>query len=195
MRDPLNFKTTDQQLALALVTAGCRFAPQPDGPAINCYTPDDMRSKGLLPPGSVSIEEFEKAAAKAHSARKKGIVTYLIMKDEVFENAIKAWDAMVDEMQSAKDDNRAPNLPMIGEKTAMQVAYIMRLNARAIKDIPFFNTPILSTMKGDSHTVPLPNRTAGVKEVHAPSGKTVTEASGQIWSLGLSREKKKAIGL
>lgn len=190
------FQTRDERLALALINAGCTLAPQDQGgPCDNIYTPADMRSKGMLKQGSASIEEFEEAVRRASGAKRKGIVTFYIVHDATFERAIKAWDDIAAEFEAAKGENRAPVVPKIGEVVAMQVAYMLRMNTALLRDIAFVRTPILSTMEGTTTEAPVPNRTKGVNESSAPAGREITTGSGAAWTLGLSHEKKKALGI
>lgn len=192
-----HFQTRDQQLAFALVNAGCRLAPQNEGgPAENIYTPADMRSKGMLKAGEASVQEFEEAVTQAAKKKRKGLVTYFIVRDEIFQRAIKAWDKMAEEMQKASADGRSPQIPKISETVAMQVAYMLRVNSAAMKDVPFYRTPILSTMETQDVTeIPVANRTKGVNEANAPGAKVQTKASGHVWTLGLPDEKKRKLGI
>lgn len=194
--DSKHFQTRDAQLALALINAGCQYAPQNDqGPAENIYTPADMRSKGMLTKGEASIQDFEAAVTVAVQKKRKGLVTFFIVRDAVFQRAIKAWDDMAEEFEKASNENRAPVVAEIDEATAMRVAYMLRMNAERVRDIPFVRTPILSTLEGSSADIPVANRTAGVREAHAPGAKTRTTGSGAMWTLGLSDEKKRRLGI
>ena len=187
------FETTDEELALALITAGAKLAGSDTGvvpPCINHYTPDLCRSRRLLPQSPVSPQVFEKAVIEARERKIPGIVTWRIVKDAEFAKAIKAWDAMVEEMHKAKAEKREPNLPDISTETVMQALYMRRLNHKPMKDHIWVVCPSLSLGKASVKVKPID----GVPdEVSAPLSYTA-EGSAVIWNLNLSNESREKIG-
>ena len=152
------FESTDEELCLSLLTAGCKLAGSDDGkvpPCINHYTPDTCRSRRLLPNTPVTPQEFERAVIEAHVRKIPGIVTWRIVKDEEFNRAIKAWDAMVDEMQKAKLQNRDPSMPDISTEKVMQALYMRRLNNAPMKAHIWTVCPSLSLGKASVKLKPL----------------------------------------
>jgi hypothetical protein len=187
LTDPKHFKTTDQPLAIALATAGCRLASQEeDGPAISLYTPEFLRSRGLIK-GKVAPSEFERVASDAFDKKIPGSVTYLFVRDDVFKRAMDAWDAMVNEYEKADEENREPESLDIDEATAMRVMYTQRVNARLFKTkVPFYREPLFKIGESTSREVPISGR---------PVAQTVTEGSMKSWSRNLSNESRKALGI
>jgi hypothetical protein len=187
------FETTDEELALALITAGAKLAGSDTGvvpPCINHYTPDLCRSRRLLPQSPVSPQVFEKAVIEARERKIPGIVTWRIVKDAEFNRAIKAWDAMVEEMHKAKAENREPNLPDISTETVMQALYMRRLNHKPMKDHIWVVCPSLSLGKASVKVKPID----GVPdEVSAPLSYTA-EGAAVFWNLNTTSENREKIG-
>jgi len=187
------FETTDEELALAIISAGGRLAGSDDGkvpPCINHYTPDTCRSRRLLPQQPVSPQTFEKAVIEARSRKIPGIVTWRIVKDEECTRAIKAWDAMVDEMHWAKAANRAPELPEISTETMMQALYVRRLNHKPMKDHIWVVCPSLSLAKVNVKTKPIEGVPDDVAAPISYSG----EGTATIWNLNTTNENRAKIG-
>lgn len=156
---PNYFATTDRQLAFALVTAGCKFAPQTEdgrgGPCFMIYTPNCLRDRGIIPKGQgVDLPVFDRKAREAFEQGIPGDITYLVVRDEVFEESIKAWDEMVDGYAQADRDRTPPPVPVISATVAMQVQYMRRVNEgeMPVKTIGFYNPPRfrVSSLKTDS---------------------------------------------
>lgn len=187
------FETTDEELALSLLTAGCKLAGNDDGkvpPCINHYTPDTCRSRRLLPNSPVTPQAFEKSVIEARDRKIPGIVTWRIVKDEEFTRAIKAWDAMADEMHKAKSEGRAPNTPDISTETVMQALYLRRLNHKPMKDHIWVVCPSLSLGKANVKTQPVP----GVPDDVAAPMSYKGDGGAVIWNLNLTDESREKIG-
>jgi len=187
------FETTDEELALALITAGAKLAGSDTGvvpPCINHYTPDLCRSRRLLPQSPVSPQVFEKAVIEARERKIPGIVTWRIVKDAEFNRAIKAWDSMAEEMHKAKAEKREPNLPDISTETVMQALYMRRLNHKPMKDHIWVVCPSLSLGKASVKVKPID----GVPdEVSAPLSYTA-EGAAVFWNLNTTSENREKIG-
>lgn len=191
------FETTDEELALALLTAGARLAGSEDGlipPCINHYTPDTCRDRRLLTKEAVKPQVFELAVIRARENKIPGIVTWRIWKDAEFERAMKAWDAMVKEMYESDRDKRAPNLPAISTETVMQALYLRRLNHKPMKDHIWVVCPSLSLMKTSRAQKPLPSTNPAQRGMEGPMPAETTVASGTIWNLNTSSENREKIG-
>jgi hypothetical protein len=159
-------------------------------PCINHYTPDLCRSRRLLPQSPVSPQVFEKAVIEARERKIPGIVTWRIVKDAEFAKAIKAWDAMVEEMHKAKAEKREPNLPDISTETVMQALYMRRLNHKPMKDHIWVVCPSLSLGKASVKVKPID----GVPdEVSAPLSYTA-EGTAVFWNLNTTAENREKIG-
>jgi hypothetical protein len=180
-------------LAVALCTAGCRLAGSDTGdvpPCINHYTPDLCRSRRLLPQTPVSPQVFEKAVIEARERKIPGIVTWRIVKDAEFTRAIKAWDAMAEEMHKAKVEKREPNLPDITTETVMQALYMRRLNHKPMKDHTWVVCPSLSLGKSSVKAKPI----EGVPDEVAAQVSYTAEGSGVFWNLNTTAENREKIG-
>lgn len=174
------FSTQNRQLAFALATAGCRFQSQEeDGPAINLYTIPFLRSRKI----GVG-KSLEAAAKEAYDRGIPGIVTYLFVRDETFERAIKAWDVTVEELQKADAQNRSPILDDIPAETVMKVLCIYANNLRKLAEVPFIRSPLVGIFDAETKEVPIANK---------PGPRRVTTGKGKIWSLGASQETKKKL--
>lgn len=177
---------------IALLTAGCRFAPQEEGgPSQMVYTPDGLRDKRALTRMPVAPQAFEEAAKSAWEKKIAGAVTYLIVRDAVFERSIAAWDKMVALFAQADADGVQPSIPAIGEEVAMQVAYLRRVNEKRLRDVEFANKPCLKigTEKTSTHDIP------GAGGVALPGKREVTTGSGKLWSSNLNVEARQALGV
>jgi len=187
------FESTDEELCLALLCAGAKLAGSDTGdvpPCINHYTPDLCRSRRLLPQSPVSPQVFEAAVIEARERKIPGIVTWRIVKDAEFNRAIKAWDAMVEEMHKAKVEKREPNLPDISTETVMQALYMRRLNHKPMKDHTWVVCPSLSLGKSSVKAKPID----GVPdEVAAPLSYTA-EGTAVFWNLNTTAENREKIG-
>jgi len=187
------FETTDEELALSLISAGCKLAGHDTGdvpPCINHYTPDTCRARRLLPAKPVTPQEFEKAVIEARERNIPGIVTWRIVKDEEFTRAIKAWDRMADEMYKAKLEKRAPNLPELSTEQVMQALYMRRLNHKPMKDHIWVVCPSLSLAKVSVKAKPI----EGVPDDVAARLSFTGEGSATIWNLNTSPSNREKIG-
>lgn len=156
------FTTTDAELAVALVTAGCKLAPhEADGPATNVYSPSVCRSlfgrwrqnpltgeqsrSPLLSLSPVKPEEFERAVMRAEQLRIPGVVTYAFVKDAVFQRAIDAHDKMAEAFEIAQKTNSVPILAplaqMSEEAAVMVVCYARRKNEKDMKALAWVRSP------------------------------------------------------
>lgn len=187
------FTTTDHQLALALITAGCSFAPQSEGgPARNIFSPGALRAIGRLPTtGLASIAQFEAAALSAHADGKEGTIRYLIARNDTFFAAMKAWDNMVEEFHKAGQENRSPVLPEIPTEAVMQSLYMRRMNEKACANIAFLNRPRCSLVKEKSkHVEPMMDG-----KVELAGNKTTTTGSLKEWTPPMSAEDRATLKL
>lgn len=198
------FATTDKQLAIALITAGCQFAPQADGgPARNVFTPDVLRAIGVLPKigtggayggasAGVTIQQFEIAALKAHKDGKTGSVRYMIVRDETFYSAIKAWDAMVEEFHDAANQDREPEIPNVSTEDAMRVLYVRRMTEQTrFVNLPFINKPRCSLVKEKSrHVEPMKDG-----NVELAGNKTTVTGALKEWTPPMTAEDRATLKL
>lgn len=190
------FSTSDKKLAAALATAGCAFLPisatpgVEGGPASNVYTPGFLRDRKVIE-GQVPITEFEDGVAQLVARRIPGHVTYHFIRDAIFDRAIAAWDALVDEMVKARNENRAPKLPQISEETVMEVLYLHRMNEREFARVPFIKRPECAIGLAMTSEEPLPNHDPDTrKEAHLPVSRTRVKGSMKRWTLGCSQEMR-----
>lgn len=170
------FQTQNRQLAFALASAGCEFAPQSaGGPAINTYTLGFLRSR------RIGVGKTIDAAAKEAADRKiPGIVSYIFKRTPKLEEAIAHWDRIVDEFRRAEAEERAPRGEDLTLKQQVEAAYYFAHNSKEFANVPWFNSPLISTIEASTSEV----KTAG------PDPKKVTRGKGKIWSLGASEEFK-----
>ncbi len=168
------FSTQNKQLALALATAGAKFAsPEAGGPTQNLYSLGFLRDRKI---GKGKV--IEEAVREAVARRIPGKVTYFFEHDANLENAIKAWDGVVEELQKARHDVRDPQLPNINAVLVAQIMCIAANNIAAFEELAFINTPLCSTVKGEEKELPIEGK---------PAPKSVTEGAGKVWSLGASK--------
>ena len=204
------FTTTDAELANALITAGCSYAPvESGGPAQMHFTPDRLRSmwvtnrlpdgekvrRTMLPQAGSPPEQFEMAVMRAVKLKNPGITTHFIVRDSVWREAIAAHDAIVQVFADAKRLNQPPALPNLQTMTEaamiMTVLFIARQNRDTVDAMAWVRPPILA----------LPNVRKSVKPIKGASQQALeemsytTEGSGQLWSTDLSDEDRAHLGI
>ena len=204
------FTTTDAELALSLITAGCQFAQGADGgPAQQHWTPEVCRNRWvthtdpntkekrrvtLLPQGGVSPENFERAVMRAVKLKIPGIVTFYILRDSVFREAIAAHDAMVKVFADAARDKAAPALPNLATMTEaamiMTVLYIRRANEQNVKDHAWLRSPNLCLGEARKKVTPREGVDGAVLE---QVSYTASADGSKIWSLDLPDDKRATI--
>lgn len=179
-----HFKTTNEQLAWALITAGCSFAPQVEGgPGHTTYTPALLRKKGVLPSKGVSLEEFAEAAEDAYERMIPGPVTYYIIRNDLFTACIKKWDEMVDEFEAADKEKRAPVVPKVNANSVIVSCYLRAINQRVFdkQGMAFVNKPILRVEEIKSETR---EAIPGKDGLPSPGDKCKTILGLKSWPLG-----------
>ncbi len=202
MKDP--FHTQNRQLALALITCGCKWLPQEEnGPTANTYTPAMLRDKGILPSGQVSLERFEQGVLDAVQAKIAGSVTWFFERTPKLELAIKAWDDNVklikthEKWEEMNDIDRQEHpefkpipYPDISDETVMQVLNFHANNTRIerLNQFIFANPAICSTIAGTYTPSKQPKTSTDM-----PAG--VTTGKGKAWSVTLSNADREHIGL
>lgn len=175
------FSTQNQQLAFALMLAGCQFAGWDNGgPAQNLYTIGFLRARKI----GVG-QDIETAAIRAVEAKIPGIVTYFFQRTKTLEDAIAAWDLMVDEFRKAEADERPPITPDVSTAATMQVLFIRANSVKEFQKLPFMRPALVSNVQSTATEEP---RFDGTKQ--KPAGASIISGKGQVWSLGASRETK-----
>lgn len=202
MNEPLQagsepFRTTDKVLAMALAMAGCQFARFEDyGPAMNQYSPATCRDRKILPDKPVSKAEFERAVFRAFLARRPaGIVVYLIQRDALFAQCLKAWDAMPAELQAAKAAGRQPVWPEVPGEDVMRIMFLSRLQSKEFEALPWMQLPVLCM--GETRTVETPIEREGplAPGESPPVRSTTTGNDCMIWNWRASAEWRANAGL
>lgn len=161
MEKPNYFYTQNAQLAFALVSAGATLLGQPDGPCQNVYSLPLLRqlkaTSGAAVYRALDGKTLEAGALEAFNRGLPGHVTYFFVRNELLELAIAAWDAMANEFQLAKAQQRPPIVPAVDPVKVMQSAYIMAQNRGDFARLPFFNRPMVTTVEaqktGEGDTV------------------------------------------
>ena len=198
------FKTTDAELAVALLTAGCSLAsPEQGGPAQMHYTPDICRNRWvtikdasgakrvpLLSHTSVTPATFEEAVIRAGKLGIPGEVNFFILRDEVFLEAMQMHDFLAKEAQLAALQHRAlvlPKLSTLSEtQQVMVICYVRRQNREKLDTHAWARAPLLAM--GDVRKKLVPRGSAS--EAQLTNSSFVMEGSGKIWKLGLSDERR-----
>jgi hypothetical protein len=180
--DTQPFATQNKQLALALATAGVKFAhPEVGGPTQNLYSLGFLRSRKIG-----KGKHIEAAVREAVERKIPGKVTYLFEHDENLERVIKGWDGIVDELQKARHEVRDPVLPNHSPLLIAQVMCVAANNVAALDELAFINTPLCSTVTGEEKHVEIEGK---------PAPKSVFSGVGKVWSLGASRFIKDRLGI
>lgn len=202
------FTTTDAELALSLLTAGCRFAPpEAGGPAQMHYTPDTCRNRwvtrkdaignhirvSLLPQQPVSPQEFEIAVMRAVKMEIPGIVTYFLVRDDVFREAMAMHDQLAKKAQEAALSGTAMQVPPLHTLTEaaaiMAICYARRVNQKDMATYAWLRPPNLAL--GDVKKAVTPKE--GVPHAALEQMSYEASGSGKIWSINLSDEKRATI--
>lgn len=173
------FKTTNRQLAFALILAGCSLAPQtPDagGPTQNLYTLGFLRHH-KIGKGKPMEEGVKFCVAK----RIPGTVTYIFTQDDTLQQAISAWDAMVERWAIADEQGKPPAPPEVDTKVVMEVLFTYFNSLESLGELPWFNTPWCSDVTSRTETKPIHGK---------PAPRTTTTGEGRLWTLGASQEIK-----
>ncbi len=200
------FTTTDGELALSLITAGCQFAAvEEGGPAQQHWTPDTCRNRWItvrqLDGQKTRISllkqitethrgddpvDFERAVMRAEKLRVPGIVTYYFLRDAVWQEAMEAHDKMVKEAQDAALQNRPMVFPEMTAAQIMAVCYARRCNE---KDFPGYAwvRPVNLAL-GDVRKTVTPKEGVPGEVLEQMSYRAA--GGGKIWSINLSDEKR-----
>lgn len=173
------FATTNRHLAFALLLAGCEMADHTeDGPAINTYTIGFLRQERFR--SRVQGLDIEEAAKKLLNAKVPGVVSWLFVRNSIFEEAIKAWNEMADEVTKARHEGVAPQVPAVSAADTMRVLYIAQRKEtdEFFDKLAFMNAgrQLVSTMEGSS-------------KAREDGGNTITGA-GQVWTIGAKDVRK-----
>ncbi len=186
------FTTTNKQLALALITAGCKFASfESGGPAINHWTPATARERRIIT-GKVFPEVFEQAVMRATDAKISGQVTYCIVRDSIWESAIKEWDKWVDEFEMAEKQKRSPMLPGLTAEQVIQACYFRLHNERDMEPVAFVRSPNLSLGSTKKDVTPIEGAPS---ELSSQRSYTESGENLKVWSLNLNDEDRARIGI
>lgn len=202
MREP--YKTQEKQLAFALMCAGGRFAPdEQDGPAINVYSTGFLRqsrfAKLFEAVQAVRKLDIEEAATMLIEREIPGIVTYVFVRDAVFDEFIAAWDGITTTMQEADQANIRPELPRHSATVVAQVMNIAANNLAIFAQVPFMNKArqMVSDVTGTTRHNPILNPKAGQDGApqHLPGTQDVTTGKGRAWTIGLNAADKQRMGV
>lgn len=184
------FACPNKALAFSLLLAGCKLAPaEQGGPAINRYTVGFVRDRRDC--AGMHIEE---AAKWLYAKKVPGHVSWLFVRDAIFNRAIGAWDAEVDKMRVAKDTGEPYSAPDISPEIVMQVLCVRQNSVEAFNTLAFANrmSQIASTSTVSFSTEALKddrgNTMPGLEKKHA-------KGSGKEWSIFGSDEGKKHLGV
>jgi len=199
------FTTTDAELANALITAGCRYAPADSGgPAQMHFTPDRLRGmwvtnrlpdgqrirRTMLPQGGSSAVDFELAAMRAVKLKNPGIVTHFIVRDTVFREAIAAHDAIVCVFTDADRTGNPPALPNLQTMTEaamiMTVLFIARKNRDTVDAMGWLRSPMLALTSVKRDIKPI----KGASQATLEEMSYKAEGNGKIWSMDLSDDDR-----
>jgi hypothetical protein len=179
------FSTNNRQLAFALATAGCTFAPQiknSPGPATNLYSLGFLRSKAICK--GLSMEQ---AVDKLVSLKIPGNVTYNFVRNDTFAEAIKAWDKAVENIAFAQDNNTEIQTGAHSVAHIMEILCIHANNSVGLaNDLPWLSSPLLSDVAAHSKDHEVSGK---------PDPRVVTEGKGKIWSRNASKETKEKLGI
>lgn len=149
----------NRALAMGLVSAGATFAKgEEGGPCINVYTPDFLRSKGVISEGVTELE-FERAAILAEARGIIGNVTFFFERNALAEGFVKAWDATSDAIRANREyaaldaetqrtHDKPAALPDVPTEIVAQVLCMHANNLKSLKGIERSNPPVCSTLKG-----------------------------------------------
>jgi hypothetical protein len=204
------FGTTDRELALALLTAGCKWAAVEDGgPAQMHYTPDVCRDRWvtqrhgstghptripLLSHYPQTPEQFERSVMLAVKLKIPGVTTYFIEKDATFKEAMAMHDKLVAEAHLAGLQKRPIAIPALAGLTeaeaAMVICYVRRMNEKDMASYAWVRPPNLCIGEVSKKTIP--KHGAGEKVLEQVSYKA--EGAGlTIWSLDLPDSERSKI--
>lgn len=182
MKEP--FRTNNRQLAFALANAGCKFAPQDKenaGPAQNLYTLAFLRANKI----GVG-KTMDEAVDICLRNKIVGNVTYLFVRDEVFEKAIRAWNKIHASWVEADARGEVHPVPDIAPEVVMQVLFLYANNLAKLAEVPWFNRPLLSDVTTSTKTEAIPGK---------PGSRKVTTGSGRIWQHRASQATKRHLKL
>lgn len=204
------FTTTDGELALSLLTAGCQFARgEEGGPAQMHFTPDVCRNRWVTVRQADgqkirvtllkqitdshtgdSPEKFELAVMRAVKMGIHGIDTYYIVRNSVFHEAITMHDRLAKEAMDAAREERPMTIPPLHTLTEaamiMTVCYMRRRNEPDMKGHAWIRPPNLAM--GDVRKSITPRQ--GVPGEILEQMSYTASGSGKLWSLVLSDEKR-----
>ena len=188
------FSTTDKELALSLLTAGCKLHERATQMH---FTPDICRNRWvsvngtrqpLLPNKPVTPVEFERAVQRAVKLGIPGVVTYYIVRDDTFREAIKMHDLLAHKFHEAKGGEMDfPALNTLTEaQAAMVVCFARRASEKHLPSYYFTHPPtlVLSDMRKQTQS------RDGVPQAVAEQVSYKMEGTGKIWTLNLSDEAR-----
>lgn len=183
IKDPGTFRTSNEDIAIGLLTAGCRWAaPEEGGPAQTHYTPELLRDRGHLGPAQVDMADFERKSVSLFERHIPGATSFFLHRSEDLNAFLDAWEKADGEFRQAAVDGREPVTADIDPRTIARVLHAFCRNKRDNKKAPFLRPPRFSIRRG-------------VQTRPGPGGTQVTSGSMKSWYLGIPEDKRAEMGL
>lgn len=163
------FRTSNRKFARRLWQAGCTLIKP-----ISTYDIEHVKHHSELHPewrlkGKPMEDGVQKMVDEGLPAR---TIYYEFRRDQIFEEALAAEEAIVKAVCQAKEDGVEPILPEVDHVTVMRVLTMFDLNLPIWEKLPFKGQILCSTMSG--------------KRTPSGDGKMVhVKESGKVWSLNL----------
>lgn len=147
--DPGTFRTSNEDIAIGLLTAGCQWAkPEEGGPAQTHYTPELLRDRKYIGDAPVDVDKFERIVADLFARKIPGATSFFIQRSHYATQFLEAWEKAHTEFRQAEIDKREPITEDVHPSTIARVIYAFCRNRKANKDAPFFRPPRLSVSRG-----------------------------------------------
>jgi hypothetical protein len=186
-----------------MIHAGVRLAPQEEGgPVINSYSPDFLRSIGLLPRTAVDLPTFERAVREAVKRKKVGLLTFLFLRDARFQEFTAAWREMGEIAKRAEIAGVEPDLPKIRRtiEDCAREAFIRLASERKLEaELAWTQDATCDASKASHERDTLGMTPAELTQLDAAYGGKApfgtTEISGKRWTLGLDNDARAQLGI